>query len=244
MIKLIALDVDGCLMPHDLTKVDYQAFTRLREYCLQCSEKNLPKICLCTGRPRSFVLPLLALLGALWPDIPSVLESGNQLYFPLDRRITVNPLVPDSWPDIKRAVKDFAQKTNGLIIPGKEVAVSLIPPRGISIEKYSDMAKDSLPYQELDISYSTLCVDFNPRGINKKVGLETAAGMLDIPLSQVLAIGDSGIDMEMLNSTGYTACPANAIDEVKKVCQYVSPYRETRGVVDIIENLIKGAGLQ
>ncbi|MBO8138670.1 MAG: HAD family phosphatase [Desulfotomaculum sp.] len=238
MIKLIVLDVDGCLMPHDLTKVNYQAFTRLREYCISCSEKKLPKICLCTGRPRSFVLPILSLMGAIWPDIPSVLESGNQLYYPLNRNIIVNPMIPSNWQSIKEAVKKFANKTNGLIIPGKEVAVSIIPPPGVSIAEYSQIARDNLPYKELDISYSTLCVDFNPMGVNKKTGLETVSKFIGIPLNQMLAIGDSGIDIDMLKSVGYAACPSNAIDDVKKVSQYVSPLPETEGVVDIIEKLV------
>ncbi|MTI79403.1 MAG: HAD family phosphatase [Firmicutes bacterium] len=241
MIKLVALDVDGCLMPHDLTKVNYQSFTQLRDYCLACRKEDLPKIILCTGRPRSFVLPILALMGGIWPELPSVLESGNQLYYPLDRKVIVHPQVPENWPEIKSAVKVFAQRTNGLIIPGKEVAVSIIPPQDTSIEQYSLMARNNLSFKELDISYSTLCVDFNPFGVDKKTGLETVSDILNIPLSQMLAIGDSGIDISMLKSVGTATCPANSIDRVKEICDYVSPYSETEGVVDILKNMIFNA---
>jgi hydroxymethylpyrimidine pyrophosphatase-like HAD family hydrolase len=50
----------------------------------------------------------------------------------------------------------------------------------------------------------------------------------------VLAIGDSWNDLPMLRAAGLSACPANAVPEVKAAVDYVSPLAATRGVADIL----------
>ena len=52
--------------------------------------------------------------------------------------------------------------------------------------------------------------------------------------AEVLAIGDSWNDLPMLRAAGLSACPANAVPEVKAIVDYVSPLTATRGVADIL----------
>ena len=55
------------------------------------------------------------------------------------------------------------------------------------------------------------------------------------PLDDMLAIGDSDVDLSMMALTGRAASPANAQDEVKDRSDYVSPYPTSRGVLDILQ---------
>ena len=57
-----------------------------------------------------------------------------------------------------------------------------------------------------------------------------------IPAEEVIGIGDNGNDIPMLEAVGLPCCPNNAIDEVKKISKYVSPYTNNdSAIADIIE---------
>ena len=63
--------------------------------------------------------------------------------------------------------------------------------------------------------------------------------MMGTNIKDALAIGDHYNDKEMLEAAGHTACPANALDEIKAMCEYVSPYTcEEGAVADIIKHFL------
>ncbi len=74
---------------------------------------------------------------------------------------------------------------------------------------------------EFEISSSYMNnLEFNPKGVNKGVGLKIITDILEIEAGQVAAIGDSGNDISMLRLSGHPFAVANAAEEVK---QYVPP---------------------
>jgi len=74
--------------------------------------------------------------------------------------------------------------------------------------------------------------------------LEEISLRLDIPHENILYIGDDIDDLECLQTVGFSACPDNAADVVKEVCDYVSPYHGGRGAVrDILRNILTAKGL-
>ncbi len=53
-------------------------------------------------------------------------------------------------------------------------------------------------------------------------------------------IGDDVNDIGSMKLCGFVACPANAVEEVKEIADYVSPVNGGDGVVsDVIKNLLK-----
>ncbi|MFO7711280.1 MAG: HAD-IIB family hydrolase [Candidatus Woesearchaeota archaeon] len=58
--------------------------------------------------------------------------------------------------------------------------------------------------------------------------------------SDYLAIGDNLNDIDMLESSNYALCPGNALDEIKSLADYVSPYSYHKGTEDVLEHLKNG----
>ena len=62
--------------------------------------------------------------------------------------------------------------------------------------------------------------------------------------SEILYMGDDLPDYPIRSrSAVLSTCPADAVDEIQAVCQYVSPKRGGRGAVrDVIEQVMKAQG--
>ncbi|MBO9660167.1 MAG: HAD hydrolase family protein [Chitinophagaceae bacterium] len=60
---------------------------------------------------------------------------------------------------------------------------------------------------------------------------------------ELLFMGDDMPDLEVMQFAGLSACPADAIDEVKEISAYISTFRGGEGCVrDIIEKVMKCKG--
>ncbi len=94
---------------------------------------------------------------------------------------------------------------------------------------------------KIEISYSSnRYLELNPKGVSKGNALHIVAEKLNIPVSNILAIGDNHNDMSMIVEAGYSAAPNNAVDSLHITVDYVSQYRfDEDAVADIIEHFIK-----
>ena len=64
-----------------------------------------------------------------------------------------------------------------------------------------------------------------------------------IKWEEVLFMGDDLPDMPLMNKVGLSACPADAVNEVKHIVKYVSPINGGWGCVrDVIEKVLKVNG--
>lgn len=90
------------------------------------------------------------------------------------------------------------------------------------------------------ISYSSnRYLEMNAIGVNKGLGLRTLCSYLNIDLSETIAIGDNYNDIGMLKEAGLSAAVANAIPEVKAMCDYVCEQDHNEGAVaEVIERFI------
>ena len=56
----------------------------------------------------------------------------------------------------------------------------------------------------------------------------------------LLYMGDDIPDMVVLKQCGLATCPSNAVQEIKAVCQYISPYKGGEGCVrDVLTQVMK-----
>ena len=79
--------------------------------------------------------------------------------------------------------------------------------------------------KELEIAY--LC-----QGVSDKAAcLRKVVADLDIPLDHVACIGDDLNDLSMMNLCGVKGCPADAVPEIREVCNYVCKAPGGRGAV-------------
>ncbi|MDA8096994.1 MAG: HAD-IIB family hydrolase [Clostridia bacterium] len=236
--RLILIDLDGCLLPGDFRELDYHSLTSIREYCASLDPDNQPKIALCTGRPQPYASALLTVLGAIWPEVPSVVESGAYLYYPAENRIRMNPVLTTEllaqWRKAKEQIRRLAPEMSAKPGVGEKLGLSLIP-AGLNIPSlFEQVCVQFADCEFIEVTYSSMCVDITPRGVNKRSGIQALTADTGIDPAHILAIGDSANDLSMLETVGIPTCPANAQPEVKAKCVYVSPYPYTTGVWDII----------
>jgi len=62
----------------------------------------------------------------------------------------------------------------------------------------------------------------------------------NLQAEDVLYMGDDLPDYEVLKKAGVPCCPADAVDEIKSVAQYISPYAGGKGCArDVIEQVLR-----
>lgn len=93
---------------------------------------------------------------------------------------------------------------------------------------------------EVTISYSSnRYMEFNSLGVDKGQGLIDLAKILNIDIKDTIAIGDNYNDVAMLKIAGLSVAAGNALDDVKKICDYTTKADNNEGVVaEIIERFI------
>lgn len=73
------------------------------------------------------------------------------------------------------------------------------------------------------------------KGVSKENGLRMLAKHLEIPLEQVVAIGDSTDDVEMIASVGLGVAMGNAPFEVKRAADWVTRSNNEQGVAYMVK---------
>ena len=75
---------------------------------------------------------------------------------------------------------------------------------------------------------------------DKKTVLSELLSERNIKYEQCAYIGDDLNDYAAMKMCGFKACPADAVAEIREICDYVSPYSGGHGAVrDICEHILK-----
>ena len=82
-------------------------------------------------------------------------------------------------------------------------------------------------------------LEFFPDGSDKAVGLSTLCTLLNISLSEVVAVGDNSNDIEMVREAGLGVAMGNAVPELKEVADMVIGHHDEDGLAAFIETLMK-----
>lgn len=86
--------------------------------------------------------------------------------------------------------------------------------------------------EQLAISYSSgRYMECNVKGIHKAVGLKRLSEYLQIPMAQIMAIGDQDNDKEMLAIAGLGVAVQNASDPIKKIADAITNADHDHGAV-------------
>jgi HAD superfamily hydrolase (TIGR01484 family) len=238
-LQLVVIDVDGCLTPGEGQPWNFEVL----KYIAQLNRKAQQDatelaVTLCTGRQEPYVEVLMQAIDA---HLPGIYENGGGLYFPRDYRFVENPLITAEMREALAGIKatlrrEIVETGFGHFQPGKEVSLTIYPLGKISVHKlYLATAKALETCQAGYIAQESVsCVDVIPEGVDKATGVRWLSRETGIPLNQIGGMGDSASDLKFLSILGCSAAPANAADEVKARVDYVSPYEDGDGVVDIL----------
>lgn len=81
-------------------------------------------------------------------------------------------------------------------------------------------------------------LEFTAQGVSKATGLQFLTGYLGLSMEQVMAIGDSGNDAEMLRAAGLGVAMGNACPEVRLLADAVTADNESDGVAKAIRKYL------
>ncbi|MCV3296905.1 MAG: sugar-phosphatase [Oenococcus sp.] len=105
-----------------------------------------------------------------------------------------------------------------------------------------ERVKKELPQWVYDrftvVPSSPIFLEFIHKGISKGSAVKTLAEKLNIDISDVMAIGDQGNDISMIEAAGVGVAMANAIDEAKEKAQFITKSNDEDGVAFAIEKFV------
>ena len=85
--------------------------------------------------------------------------------------------------------------------------------------------------------------DYYAKSPNKAIDFEGFKAKYDLKNEEILTMGDDLPDMNIMKISGISACPKNAVPEVKEISEYISPIEGGKGAVrDVIEQVMKIQG--
>lgn len=237
---LIISDNDGCLVAEDTSPMDLESLGRLAAHNrLAQANRDRPIPTLCSGRPQPFAEAMCRLLANR--TVPCIAENGVWMYNPADNSYEMDPAITlahraavreaSEWIASEFGPKGVSQQ------PGKSASISLYHAdteylKSIRPRVADEFARRGWP---LRVSMTWFYVNCDLAHVSKGTGLDRLLAATGTKRERLMGIGDTTGDLLIRERVAFFACPANAQDEIKKVADYVSPFPEARGVVDIVE---------
>ncbi|MFC7441925.1 Cof-type HAD-IIB family hydrolase [Laceyella putida] len=87
-------------------------------------------------------------------------------------------------------------------------------------------------------SSSTYNFEVNHPEAQKGIAVKKLANRLDIPMEEVMVIGDNQNDLSMMRMAGISVAMGNAEDEIKEACRFVTKTNEEDGVAFAIQKFV------
>ncbi len=125
--------------------------------------------------------------------------------------------------------------------PGKSSSVSLFHPNPQYLKEHLDEIRDLLTDRgwPLRISMTWNYINCDLNFISKATGLHRFFEQTKMDPKRSAGIGDTTSDLAIAENVAWFACPANACEDLKPYANYISPYPQTAGVLDILEQIKK-----
>lgn len=89
-----------------------------------------------------------------------------------------------------------------------------------------------------------ISIEMSPAGVNKATGLRFLCQKLNLDMKNVIAVGDSDNDIEILKSVGLAIGVKNANEHVKHVCDVTVSNNDNNGVAQAIEQYLIGSNMK
>ena len=226
------LDIDGCLSRGKFAPFDVAALQTLAALVQQ----SATEVVLCSGRSLSYIEALAQIVRF---GRYAVTDQGALLYDYLEDEVVY---APQLTPPVRERIAALAQylAAHGDQFPvrwkmshGKEACVSLVAEKGKRAEDVRAVVEAHLQTDGFDLHCSGRALDIIPHGVNKWTGAQFFFEHYGKKATRIAAIGDSPGDLPILTQADFAACPANAAESVKAVCDDISDADEIYGVIDI-----------
>jgi len=224
-IALVLLDIDGVLTAGEGQPLDLALLATLAEMNRHArADPRRPAVTLCSGRPAPYVEVLQQGIDG---HLPAIFENGAGLYVPQPYGFYPHPrlqgvgLLPQVRTAIERGLVD---RGRAFIQPGKIYSLTLFatdPSQTRQLREWTVEALGPLA-DKVQLVYSTSCLNVLPPGVDKGQGASFLSERTRIPLQEMLAVGDSDVDLPLLDTVGHSAAPSNAEAGVRNSADFVA----------------------
>lgn len=81
-------------------------------------------------------------------------------------------------------------------------------------------------------------MEIMPKGVDKGVGIRRLGELYQIPVEQIMSLGDSQNDLAMLKAAGFSVAMGNASEEIKQAAHAVTASNDEDGVAKAVERYV------
>lgn len=254
--RLIAIDLDGTL----LTK-EKNIPQRAKEDIIEASKKGI-KVILCTGRTKQ---GMIRFYKELELDSLMIASGGAEVFDSSEKALFTKYLDPvqakellifayengihgQVYMDDKLMFKERSKYSElyekrygrpGLVVPDL-LEKEIITPKVLFVAEEERMPWIRSSVNEKFPMLATMRSDpmyleMTDPAVSKGAGLRFVAGYYGIDRKDIIAVGDSEIDLSMLEIAGLSAVVENAEETAKRHADIICPSNEEAGVADLIE---------
>jgi hypothetical protein len=220
--KAVATDVDGTLTSkaHGISTGAIQAIKDLEV-------KGIPVI-LASARPYPIINILREWVGA---SGAIVCENGGHVDYGGESRILGdNEECVEVYRRLKEAHGDLVKEAWTNRYNMVDLAIQRTIPR-------DDVLAVLSKFPTLRLIDSGFYYHVLSRDVDKGKGLRVASEMMGLEASEIVAIGDSEVDLELLQEAGYGVAVGDASDELKEIADLVTEKGNGDGFCEAVERL-------
>ncbi len=241
-IKLLAIDVDGTIT---ISSDSYRLYTPAIDIITKLSREGY-YVVLVSGNSVPMMVGLARYLGA--SDIV-VAENGGSIVLGDEINWLCEEheqrLLEELEEYISRLFGGYLKKSwqNNFMRCGKAFKKIRddIDTETLITDLINRLSDDG--YKDLYIASSKVAIHVNLLKYTKGYALERILQRLNLNWRNVLAVGDSDIDVDMIKRAEIGCAVANASTRLREVANCFSGYEAGRGFVDIIERyILRGVG--
>ena len=261
MIKLIASDIDGTLLPEGTDKINPEIFEVIRKL----KEKGI-MFAAASGRPYS---SMSRLFEEVKEDMIFITENGAYVccrgYAILEE--LVDPSLIKDWVEEARKIPgaSFTLDTkdglysesqdpvfldlvrNGYksrLVIVKDVLAEDLRVIKMSVyrkERIEEIAEQMIPRWEKHLHCTIageIWVDFMNKGVNKGKAIRSIQETMNISPDETMVFGDNNNDVEMILSATESYAVGNAVEAVKKAANHLADTNVNDGVLKVMKTLL------
>ena len=235
-IKLLATDIDGTLtIDRSSVIIPTEVIDIMRRL-----ETNGVLITLVSSNALPIVAGLRKYLGLKGPVIA---ESGALVYFGGDRfesltRLSARKVLDEVLNRFSKYIDNSWQNTFRL----HDYALKVKPEFSSNPNIVYRMIKEYVEsrYDWLVVGFSGYALHLTPIDVSKGKALRYVMDRLGLDRDEVVAIGDSSMDVDLIKEAGIGVAVSNADEELKRVAKIVTSRPSYEGFIELAEMILEG----